>query len=386
MLKKCLYLLLGFANLQTALTAYSGTREYCPDCSAKFDESVSAAIPHLDYHGGPIIARAHIVEVLWGPNVDPQIKTSMPNFLRDLITSRWVLGLAEYSTKGLPAPTTNQVISQGVFVGQFQITPVHAGSLITDAQLKNELTVQINAGHLPKPLYDSQGRPLSIYVVDFPPGVQISAFGTKSCVGFCAYHNVMSYKGKSLVYAVQPDFGPGSGCDVGCGSKGMLANQQAVHCHELAEAITDPTNNPGWYDSHTGEEIADICENGPEVTVVLHGHTYTVQKLWSNRKKACLAILPIPMAAPTDFHGEVFKTEFASQDESIHKLRWKPSSSEPVIEYRLMQDGVEINTITTALPSYEVTLHNRNPHHKYTYTLVGVTIDGDMSDAAVVVL
>jgi hypothetical protein len=121
----------------------------------------------------------------------------------------------------------------------------------------------------------------------FPPQVVITQGGSASCVagGFCAYHGTTSntFNSKNLLYGVMPDFGTGSGCDVGCGGGTEFQNITSVSSHELAETVTDAdvglvqTLVPplAWYDSNNGE-IGDIC-NGLQAQVSA-GSLYTQSK------------------------------------------------------------------------------------------------------------
>lgn len=374
--------------ISATLCGYTEIKQYCPSCSQnKNSEAKDAAGAHLVYNGGPVMANVHVVDVLWGAGVNSQVAGSMPLFFKDLITSQWIDGLTEYNTRGQSTPTSNQVIGRGTFVGQFQITPFNTNTTVTDEEIQAEIAAQITAGNLPVPIYGIQGYANSLYVIEFPPGITITAQGATSCVQFCAYHNCFNYNGKLVTYAVQPDFGPTSGCGgAACGNGTELQNQQSVHSHEIAEAITDPTvgfnNLLGWYDQANGE-IGDICDNlaQAEAAVTLNGHHYIVQKIWSNQQNACLAIIPpavITIAPPVDFKGQVKTNKFPTYTDHIHLLTWKASSTKTVTKYLLYQDGKEIKTILAAAP-YKVTLHNRDPKHTYVYTLAASDAQGNLS-------
>jgi len=262
------------------------------------------APPHLIYYGGPVASHVVAVSVLWGTSVNSQVAAAMPAFLSDITSSTYMDWLCEYNTLGLGGTTTDQVIGRGSYGGQYTITPSTSATSLTDAQIQNEISVQLAGGHLPPPLYDGQGYPETLYVIEFPHGTSISSNGG-SCVTFCAYHGTMVYNGKLLMYAVHPDFGAGSGCDVGCGSGTMIQNQESAHTHELIETVTDPevgfatVYGPplAWYDSTSGE-IGDIC-NGAEVPLTVNGHSYTVQTEWSNVQNNCVAGNPGLFAGPT---------------------------------------------------------------------------------------
>ncbi len=255
---------------------------------------------NLQYFGGPVVSNIVTVSVLWGPNVDPAVAGAMPAFLRDLTNSSYMDWLCEYNTLGLSGTTTNQAIGRGSFGGQFTITPQHTAALVDDTDIQAELAHQLQIGSLPQPQVDAQGYPLTLYIIEFPPGVTISDQGAQSCVSFCAYHSSVVINGKTVLYAVQPDYGPSSGCAGGCGNAGMLENQESSHSHQIVETVTDPEvgiNSLGWYDNNLGE-IGDIC-NAEQAPLTVNGHTYTVQKEWSNRLSNCVTGNPYLASAPS---------------------------------------------------------------------------------------
>src|SRR5579883_3431932 len=228
---------------------------------------------HLSYFGGPVIANVHVVEVLYGSGsynaqVAGNATPSMGNFFSDL-------------------------------------TGPNSGSTVDDSQIQAELLAQINAGHLPAPLLDSQGNMNTIYMIYFPPGVTITQGGSSSCVGggFCAYHGTTSstFNSQNVLYGVLPDMQAGSGCSSGCGNSSVFGNYTSVTSHELTEAITDAdvgiaaTCGPplGWYDMNNGE-IGDIC-NGQQGSYTANGTTYTIQLEFSNAANNC--VLPPAVSA-----------------------------------------------------------------------------------------
>jgi hypothetical protein len=246
---------------------------------------------HLTYYGGPVISNVKVVEVLYGSgtylaNITGNATPTVASFYGQVTKNAYFTALSEYDT-----PT--QKIGAGTYASTVQITPSSGddGSTITDAEIQAEINAQIAKGKLPAP--DAN----TIYMTHFPKGKTISMGGSSSCVagGFCAYHGTFSRNGSDVYYGVLPDMSPGSGCDTGCGGSTQFNNQTSVASHELAEAVTDAavglatTYGPplAWYDSRNGE-IGDIC-NGQQGTITgTDGHTYTVQKLWSNAANACV--------------------------------------------------------------------------------------------------
>lgn len=265
------------------------------------ESAIAETTASLQYFGGPVVSNVVTVSVLWGPNVDATVAAAMPGFLRDVTNSAYMDWLCEYNTLGRSGATTNQVIGRGSFAGQFTISPQHTATTVTDADIQNEITYQLEQGNLPPPQYDGQGYPESLYLIDFPPGVTIELpDGSRSCVVFCAYHGTMLFNQRPLMYSIQPDFS--GACAGGCGSGSVLQNEESAHSHQLVEVVTDPEvglPDPllGWYDNSNGE-IGDIC-NSQQATLGVNGHSYTVQKEWSNRQNNCVTGGVQMASAPT---------------------------------------------------------------------------------------
>jgi hypothetical protein len=255
-------------------------------------ESVRPAISaHLTYFGGRVVSKMQITQVLYGAgtylsNLTSSSAPSMSSFYGQVSKSNYVTWLTEYNTP-------SQTIGTGTFNAKIQITPsaTRNRSTISDGNIQAELSAQIGSGTLPAP------GPNVIYMVNFPKGKRITQGGTSSCVGggFCAYHGTFKRNGVEVFYGVLPDMSPGSGCDSGCGGSSQFNNQTSVASHELIETVTDAEvglatvlGKPlAWYDPNNGE-IGDIC-NGIQGTIAgSDGHTYTVQKEWSNQQNACI--------------------------------------------------------------------------------------------------
>ena len=275
-------------------------------------QPAAASQPVVPYWGGPVISNIHVVEVFWGSFVDSESTTGLQQYFTDVTNSTYFDLLSEYGTVNVTgqggAPGSNQLIGRGVFDGKFVITPsVCPGSAanppptcsVTDPQIENELLNQ--RSNLPAPVTDAQGNFNTIYLIYFPPGVQITVGNSQSCVGggFCAYHSSLAVSSQpELPYGVFPDFGPTSGCSAanrGCGGSTAFNNLTAVSSHELGEATTDvQVGNAtayapplAWISNTTGEEIGDICVQ-EQAQITAGSNTYTVQKLWSNMQNACI--------------------------------------------------------------------------------------------------
>jgi len=282
------------------------------DLSALSKPKPQSPVAHLDYYGGPVVSNLQVVVVFWGPNVSSTVTSQIGGFFQAITNSSYFDLVSEYSTSITPVgggTGTNQSIGRGEYGGSYTITPslcANAPCTLTDAQIKAELLSQVTVGNLPPPTLDANGNVNTLYMTYFPHGVTITQGGYTSCAafGFCAYHGTTSFtfNSKHLLYGVMPDFGPGSGCDSGCGAGTEFQNITSVSSHEMIETVTDADVGIAtvfapplaWYDPNSqdqdgGGEIGDIC-NAQQAEVSAGGSTYTVQKVWSNFAGACVSI------------------------------------------------------------------------------------------------
>ena len=171
-----------------------------------------------------------------------------------------------------------------------------AGACVTDTQVGRELDKVISAS-------DPAGRGLNnVWFMYLPPGVdECYQAGTCGTNAFGGYHSVSNVGHGVVIYAVIIDpiieVTPSQGSD----PEGNPDAEAAVDvsAHELFEALTNPTG-VGWMDPN-GEELADKCENGPQLATplgyasngapydqVINGHEYLIQGIWSNASGGCI--------------------------------------------------------------------------------------------------
>jgi len=141
----------------------------------------------------------------------------------------------------------------------------------------------IAGGKLPKP---STNR---FYAIFFRSGQTIVTPDGNSADDFCAYHDTVAYKSSSAYFAVVPYELRNRGCKPATKS---FDNVTTIVSHELIEGITDPgvgLNKIAWYDQTNGE-VADICAgiSTPAPVIGGDGVSYVVQRIWSNRERACI--------------------------------------------------------------------------------------------------
>jgi hypothetical protein len=258
-------------------------------CLLVLAPSAATAAPatHLDYYGGRVLAHVKVDVVVWdhwsyGRSVPLSGGRSIESFFSAITASPYIDWLDEYDTP-------SQHIGRGSVEGVYTVHPPAAdnGATITGSQIEDGLRALINAQQLPKP---STTR---LYAVFFPSRKTISTPGGDSVRDFCAYHDTMRWSSRSTAYyAVMPYEVGNRGCKV---ASSTFDNLTTVTSHELAEAITDPGVGLGkvaWYDGDNGE-IADICAGGPSSVAHVAGAdhvSYAVQRLWSNRAGACIAV------------------------------------------------------------------------------------------------
>ena len=234
----------------------------------------------MEYFGGPVFKSVQVVSVIWGNKVNTQTVADMPGFLRAIPNSTFMDMLGEYSTKGVKGVNGrigHRIIKRGTFLGQYVIQPQHKGSTIKDEAIHDELEYQIANGNLPANTTEV------LYMIYFPPGVTIKAFGLQSCSSFGAYHFATMKRPRStnIYYGVMPD----------CGYS--FDSHTIISAHEFAEATSDdiptPGTNPAYpqaWNNAQGYEIGDLCE-GTQGQLTTKKHTYYVQQVYLNSTAAC---------------------------------------------------------------------------------------------------
>ena len=249
--------------------------------SAAHGKPAGPATDTIEYFGGTVFSSAEVVSVLWGPDVAKRTVHGMPDFFAALVNSTYMDQLTIYDTKHIKAVNghkgSHQTISRGKFYGQVEITPKNHGTTITEADIHKELKYQISQGNLPP-----QG-PNMFYVIFFPPGVTIDAFGYQSCRDFVQYHYATStHETKSNVfYGVIPD----------CGE--TFDNSTINVSANLADAVTDNLESRGanpefpqaWEDP-TGFEIGDLCDGIPAILSTKNTNYY-VQEVYLDSIGSC---------------------------------------------------------------------------------------------------
>lgn len=226
----------------------------------------AAPAPRLTYRGGPLLTAVKVFTVYWGTpwQATPLADTAsrLDEFFDFALTSDLLDRLTEYSVPG-------KTIGPGSRIGRAVVTAPTPARVVSDAAIQHMLQQELSANPA-FPAADAN----TLYFVYLPPGSSVVQGGSRSCQGFCGYHDNI---GGQIFYAVMP-YPDCGGCTGGLAPFDALTSTSS---HELCEAITDPVPGQGWYDDVNGE-IGDICAWKTRAL-----GAYTVQLEWSNNKGSC---------------------------------------------------------------------------------------------------
>jgi hypothetical protein len=225
----------------------------------------------------------------WSQGANPADRSQLDQFFRTITRSSYLAMLGEYG------------VGTGSF-GSDDLVPdagVTAGRTVTEDQIQATLKTEIGVGHLP----DANGSRL--YFVYLPPNVHSQYDDQHSFMG---HHRSFSglvphlqrgaggqilewWSYETVYYAVIPH-PQGNLADNGSNLTSLTTDfqkQTEISSHELAEAVTDPDLQGGWYNFLSGDEVGEIGgtynartnPNGVNQNVAfLDG--YAVQRVWSN--------------------------------------------------------------------------------------------------------
>lgn len=264
--------------------------------------AISAQSP--TFHGGPVLSGYRTAEVIWshGGTTSPKAVTEgLGEFLGDVAaasgtTENVFAMLPQYSTQGLKSgsQTGNQIAAyRSVYLGSTEISP-STGAAVTLPEIETALSHEIAEGRLPVPVLDAGGEPETVYTVALPPNMELCV--GSECSGpknggstFCSLRGSAHYSTTSyMLIAILDHSGViGGGCENAAPTQ--LAEETSTLTQQLGETIADPfivEENFGWVNSE-GLGIGYIC-NAQIATDTIDGHSWTVQKLWSNEENNCV--------------------------------------------------------------------------------------------------
>lgn len=252
--------------------------------------SVQGASAAFGYYGGKVLPNVEVTTIFYGSSTPYQ--KEMNAFYQHVSNSTFLDFMNEFSSP-------NTTIGRGKLVGSFVETSNLKTRLTDGTDLHNYFINLIKTGKI-------NPNDNSYYAMHFPSTTVItyewntsgSPQSCSTCNGCGAWHTVIPLWEKGLTngpqflyYGVMPD------CQT------SLGGMQSVSSHELSEAVTDPAGDlikyAAWLDPADawGGEIADKCPSGGGYIIGGDGNKYYVQKLWSEKAKACL--LPTAPVGPT---------------------------------------------------------------------------------------
>lgn len=295
--------------------------------------------------GGPVLHAVVPYLVFWDPanQISAASRQVIERYLTDLSADTGqtddILGVIRqyydssgYADQSLTFSASQMIDDTNSFPAQDPTNcPTASGytSCVSDAQLQSELTNLIQAHGLPTGI----GSAAPDYLVITPRSTDVCLSST-SCAAassqspLCGYHGHFADSQASsaeVVYAAVP-FGSLQPTPKGCQSDNTTPVQEPNSDpagsdvivdnvgHELTESITDPLLN-AWYDSTSGQEVADNCESygatanpamgtspnayapilggssssGTLYDQVINGDHYYTQTDWSNGDLGCEA-------------------------------------------------------------------------------------------------
>jgi PKD repeat protein len=238
---------------------------------------------NADYHRGPVLHGETPYLIFWDPTNEftSDEKALFERYFADAATDS---GLSSdvYAVDRQYTDATGFADYHQVWSAAHAITDTHAypasmspcvnnsafreTACLLDSQLHAEVARLISASGLPT---GTSGN-APIYFVVTPPDVNSCLDSGSGCAdnAFCAYHSDFIHNGNEVLYANIPTLlaqNEPKGCQADGNSavqqpNGNLMTEIAIDgaSHEYNETITDPLGT-GWWDSATGNELADTC-------------------------------------------------------------------------------------------------------------------------------
>jgi hypothetical protein len=239
----------------------------------------------VPYHGGPVIHRAQMVNLYWGSYFATQTganETSLFDAFKQAAGgTRWFNIATQYTDAD--GPIENRSIA-----GPTLLVPTDPPALLTDTAIRHFLTAQLTSGAV-------AWNPGAVYFIYTPPQTVVQLGQSKSCTGFCGYHEhyKLTLPGVGTVDVLYASI-PHLACPSACGTGSLKVNgtlldsETSAMSHELLETVTDPLFN-GWEAMKANDEVGDRCENTAQnFAANWGGERFAVQQIWSNRSASCV--------------------------------------------------------------------------------------------------
>jgi hypothetical protein len=230
------------------------------------------------YHGGPVIISAKVVNIFWGPSFSNPASSDYA-YAQSLVAFRNQLGTTpEYNVITQYYGPNHQFV---------QLSNLGSGTAdwfdsstpptnVTDAAVRSKIQAYLSTHAF---------NNSTIYEVFLPSTSYSSSGSSTSCGGpslaYCEYHSYFNSGASTVKYTVQPYASCG-----GCKVTGWTAAQSQEHlvAHSTRETVINPLGN-AWYDSATGIEFSDKCFwSPPPFLDGVYGYPYE----WSLATNSCV--------------------------------------------------------------------------------------------------
>jgi hypothetical protein len=268
------------------------------------------AANNLNNHGGPTMQnQVKAFFIYWMPSgvvLDTSVTNGVGNF--ESLTKHFFDDLSATSFYNIVTQYPGQcgsnqcVVQNGPVAAKFggswvdtQAYP-HAGTRadpLQDSDIQNEVKRAVSQNHW---TVDANSEFFVVTGVfkNTGKGVEECDSSSSNCTfnAFCAYHGNFGFNGTQALYSYLSDAsfnsaGCGEGISTATNTQLASDREVALMTHEFIETVTDPQGN-GWWDSTTGSEIGDNC-NQIAAVVTMNGNRYAVQQEWSNDTASCVS-------------------------------------------------------------------------------------------------
>ena len=283
--------------------------------------SGGASTENVTFQGGEVINNPQFYNVFvgdWSSSANQARAATFNKFIQDLVGSNW---MSIFNSYGITKP--------GAFVKQINISnPSVTATSETNSDVENIIQNAISQGIVPEP---SNVENNQVFILYMPNGVGIIdqaglciSMCTSGANSFGYHYYFITNKGNQVYYMVIPSLDDAClqqtcATDSGCSlklSQSQQDRQTQVLSHEIAELLTNPEGNSGWYDKSSGQEIGDIC-NGEPVPLTINGDTWAVQKIFSQAMNSCVVSSSSTGPAPsTDLLDNLNMAELGPQLEA----------------------------------------------------------------------
>jgi hypothetical protein len=275
------------------------------------------------YQGGWLVPNVAFYPIFWSLPNNPVIKKDQLDwFYQDMVGSSFMIALKDdFSVPG-------QQIGTGSYLGSKTYNTENT-TILTDAAIRAKLAEWVANGILPPPNRNTY------FSIHFGPGITVLKDERDSvenqCSSWCAYHDIIDVRcaergPKTVIqYGVVLD-ASSSKCQNQC--VGMAPEsfntcpqwynknfdiQTVLSSHEIAEMVTNPFNNSGWFNPKDQFENADYCKSisffvGPKprfntpafngchnrnipttISPTVQTPRYAVQQFFSPKQSKCVA-------------------------------------------------------------------------------------------------